>query len=74
MFSSSCVKGERPVALGRLADQAVGHHPREKLPADLSCVSMVSVELAKHVFQAHAVNANGKVIVARALRRRDVCP
>ena len=36
-----------------------------KLPADLSCVTMVSVDLAKHVFQVQAVDANGKVIVAR---------
>lgn len=41
-----------------------------KLPADLSRVTRVSVDLAKHVFQVNAVDASGTVIVARALRRR----
>lgn len=45
-----------------------------KLTADLSCVTTVSVDLAKHVFQVHAVDAVGKVIAAKALRRRDVLP
>ena len=45
-----------------------------KLTADLSCVTSVGLDLAKHVFQAHAVDAGGKVIVARALRRRDLLP
>lgn len=43
-----------------------------KLPADVSRVTSVSVDLAKHVFQVHAVDASGTVIVARALRRRDL--
>jgi len=45
-----------------------------KLTAELSSVTTVSVDLAKHVFQIHAVDAAGKVIVARALRRRDFLP
>jgi hypothetical protein len=45
-----------------------------KLTAELSSVTTVSVDLAKHVFQVHAVDAGGKVIVARALRRRDLLP
>lgn len=45
-----------------------------KLTADLSCVTTVSIDLAKHVFQIHAVDASGKVIVAKALRRRDLLP
>lgn len=45
-----------------------------KLPADLSCVTTVSIDLAKHVFQVHATEAGGKAIVAKALRRRDVLP
>ena len=45
-----------------------------KIIADLSAVTTVSVDLAKHVFQVHAVDAAGAVIVARALRRRDVLP
>ncbi len=45
-----------------------------KLTADLSGVTTVSVDLAKHVFQVHAVDAGGRVLVAKALRRRDVLP
>ncbi len=43
-----------------------------KLPIDLSCVTTVGLDLAKHIFFVHAVDAAGKVVVARELRRRDV--
>jgi len=45
-----------------------------KVAADLSVVTSVGLDLAKHVFQVHAVDASGKVIVARALRRRELLP
>jgi transposase len=45
-----------------------------KLPSDLSSVTTVAVDLAKHVFQVHGCDASGKVIVAKALRRKDVLP
>lgn len=45
-----------------------------KLPADLSSVTSVGLDLAKHVFQVHAVDAAGKVVAARALRRRELLP
>ena len=45
-----------------------------KLPFDLSSVTTVAVDLAKHVFQVHGCDASGKVIVAKALRRKDVLP
>jgi transposase len=45
-----------------------------KLPSDLSTVTTVAVDLAKHVFQVHGCDASGKVIVAKALRRKDVLP
>ena len=45
-----------------------------KLPVDLSSVTTVAVDLAKHVFQVHGCDASGKVIVAKALRRKDVLP
>jgi transposase len=45
-----------------------------KLSVDLSCVTTVAVDLAKHVFQVHGCDAGGKVIVAKALRRKDVLP
>ena len=39
---------------------------------DLSSVTTVGLDLAKHVFQVHCVDASGRVIVAKALRRKDV--
>lgn len=45
-----------------------------KLPSDLTSVSTVAVDLAKHVFQIHAVDTAGRVIVAKALRRKDLLP
>jgi hypothetical protein len=33
-----------------------------KLATDLSVVTSVGLDLAKHVFQVHAVDASGKVI------------
>jgi transposase len=45
-----------------------------KLSSDLSSVTTVAVDLAKHVFQIHGCDAAGRVIVAKALRRKDVLP
>ena len=45
-----------------------------KLSVDLSSVTTVAVDLAKHVFQVHGCDAAGRVIVAKALRRKDVLP
>ncbi len=45
-----------------------------KLSPDLSSVTTVAVDLAKHVFQIHATDSTGKVLVAKALRRKDVLP
>ena len=39
---------------------------------DLSSVTTVGLDLAKHVFQVHGIDASGHVIVAKALRRKDV--
>ncbi len=36
---------------------------------DFSAVTTVGLDLAKHVFQVHAIDASGRVIVARALTR-----
>src|SRR5580693_5389914 len=40
--------------------------------APMSSVTTVGLDLAKHVFQVHAIGAFGRVIVAKALRRKDV--
>ncbi len=34
-----------------------------KLPSDLSAVTRVGLDLAKYVFQVHATDASGQVIV-----------
>ena len=36
---------------------------------DLSSVTTVGLDLAKHVFQVHGVDASGRVMVAKAIRR-----
>ena len=35
-------------------------------------VSTIGLDIAKHIFQVHGVNAGGEVIVRRKLRRDDV--
>ena len=45
-----------------------------KLSSDMSSVTTVAVDLAKHVFQVRGCDVSGKVIVAKALRRKDVLP
>jgi transposase len=43
-----------------------------KVAIDLSSVTTVGLDLAKHVFFVHAVDHEGKVVVAKAVRRRDL--
>ncbi len=43
-----------------------------KLPIDLSSVTTVGLDLAKHVFFIHAVDAQGEVVFAKEVRRRDL--
>ena len=43
-----------------------------KAKVDLNSVTTVGLDLAKHVFQIHAVDADGRIVIATALRRRDV--
>ena len=35
----------------------------------LTSVTTVGLDLAKHVFQVHCVDASGRVVVAKAIRR-----
>ncbi|MER9496210.1 hypothetical protein NKI86_31050 [Mesorhizobium sp. M0320] len=44
----------------------------DKTTFDLSAVATVGLNLAKHVFQVHAVDVAGRVVTTRALRRKDV--
>ena len=39
---------------------------------DLSSVTTVGLDLAKHVFQVHCVDASGCVVVAKAIRRNKL--
>jgi transposase len=43
-----------------------------KAHVDLRSVTTVGLDLAKHVFQIHAVDADGRIVIATALRRKDV--
>jgi hypothetical protein len=60
------------------AKMVVVEQPSEGAPSmgksitDLSSVTTVGLDLAKHVFQVHGIDASGRVIVAKALRRKDV--
>jgi transposase len=39
---------------------------------DLSAVTTVGLDLAKHVFQIHGVDASGRVAVSKAMRRNKL--
>lgn len=43
-----------------------------KLSVDLSAVTVVGLDLAKHIFQVHCVDADGRVVVNRSLKRREL--
>jgi transposase len=43
-----------------------------KIAIDLSSVTTVGLDIAKHVFQVHAVDAAGRVRAAKAVKRKDV--
>jgi len=44
----------------------------EKSITDLSSVTTVGLDLAKHVFQVHGVDASGRVVVTKAIRRNKL--
>jgi hypothetical protein len=41
-----------------------------KLPSDLSTVTTVAVDLAKHIFQVHGCDAAGKVVCSATIKVR----
>jgi transposase len=43
-----------------------------KVTVDLSSVTAVGLDIAKHVFQVHCVDGAGKAVFNRALKRRDL--
>jgi len=62
-------------SIGSCAKMVVVEQPSEGAPSmrksitDLSSVTTVGLDLAKHVFQVHCIDAVGRVIVAKGLRR-----
>jgi transposase len=46
--------------------------PWGKSITDLSSVTTVGLDLAKHVFQVHGVDASGRVVVGKAIRRNKL--
>jgi transposase len=43
-----------------------------KVATDFSSVTTVGLDIAKHVFQVHAVDAAGRVVAAKAIKRKEV--
>jgi transposase len=43
-----------------------------KVASHISSVTTVGLDIAKHVFQVHAVDAAGRVLSAKAIKRKDV--
>jgi transposase len=43
-----------------------------KLLAESSSVTVLSLYLAKHVFQVHCIDGEGRAVVNPALRRREL--
>ena len=43
-----------------------------KISTDYSSVTIVGLDLAKHVFQVHAIDVAGQIVVAKAIRRKDL--
>ena len=43
-----------------------------KAKVNLNSVTTVGLDLAKHVFQIHAVDVDGRIVITSALRRKDV--
>jgi hypothetical protein len=53
----------------RVAVEQPSEGALEKFITDLSSVTTVGLDLAKHVFQVHGVVASGRVIVAKSFPR-----
>src|SRR3984893_240899 len=51
-----------------------GKPPMGKSIRNLSTVTRVGLDLAKRVFQVHAVGAKGEIVVARKLTRSQLIP
>jgi len=65
------VDGSRSRHLGAKVVVVINHEQEE--PSVMK-ITTVGVDLAKNVFQVHAINDAGEVIVCRSLRRRQMIP
>src|SRR5215218_11093984 len=65
------VQGGRPPTALVCQGGGVEHHSRE---ASMGQVSTIGLDLAKSVFQVHAADASGAVVVRKRLRRSQVRP
>jgi Transposase len=65
-LDESCAK---MVAVEQLAE---GAPSMAKIITNLSSVTTIGLDLAKHIFQIHGVDVCGRMIVSKALRRKDV--
>src|SRR5271169_1978027 len=52
-----------------LSNASKGAPSMDKPIIDLSSVTIVGLDLAKHVFQVHCIDASGRVVVTKAIRR-----
>ena len=65
--------GWLPLPASRCQSVVVINNHEQEEPSAMK-VSTVGIDLAKNVFQVHAIDDDGEVIVRRALRRRRVIP
>src|SRR4029077_21024672 len=63
---------ESCATMGVVEQPSAGAPSMGKSITDLSSVTTVGLDLAKHVFQVHGIDASGRVIVTKGLRRKDV--
>ena len=55
-----------------LSNRSTGAPSMGKIITDFSSVTTVGLDLAKHVFQVHCVDASGRVVVANSVRRNKL--
>jgi transposase len=56
----------------RISSKGAPQMGKAKVNLNLNSVTTVGLDLAKHVFQIHAVDVDGRIVITSALRRKDV--
>ena len=62
------------LACHRTGRSCYGRMIRRSQGTQMEAVKVIGFDIAKSVFQVHGINAEGKVIVRRQLKRRHVLP